>query len=140
MLCTGDHFRRDSEGFLYFVGRGDEIIKSRGEKVSPVEVENAIYRLPEVAEAIVLGIPDPVLGQAVCALVVPKPDATVQENDVKRVCKSLLETYMVPTHVLVVDALPRTARGKLSRKLVAEQFEGQILAATHRTSEPKAHP
>lgn len=140
MLCTGDHFRRDSEGFLYFVGRRDEIIKSRGEKVSPVEVENAIYRLPEVAEAIVLGIPDPVLGQAVCALVVPKHDATVLENDVKRVCKSLLETYMVPTHVLVVDALPRTARGKLSRKLVAEHFEGQILAATHRTSEPKAQP
>jgi acyl-CoA synthetase (AMP-forming)/AMP-acid ligase II len=140
MLRTGDHFRRDSEGFLYFVGRQDDIIKSRGEKVSPIEVENAIYRVPEVAEAIVLGLPDPVLGQVVCALVVPKPEETLLENDVKRVCKALLETYMVPAHVLVVDALPRTGRGKLSRKLVAEHFEGQLLALTRPRSVPEVRP
>jgi acyl-coenzyme A synthetase/AMP-(fatty) acid ligase len=122
MLRTGDHFRLDEKGLLHFVSRQDDIIKSRGEKVSPTEVENVIYRLPAVAEAIVLGVPDPILGQAVCALVVPKAGETVHENEVKRACKKVLETYMVPTHVLCVEALPRTARGKLSRKLVMEHF------------------
>jgi acyl-CoA synthetase (AMP-forming)/AMP-acid ligase II len=72
--------------------------------------------------------------------VVPKPEETLLENDVKRVCKALLETYMVPAHVLVVDALPRTARGKLSRKLVAEHFEGQLLALTRPRSMPEVRP
>lgn len=127
MLRTGDQFRRDERGFHYFVARQDDIIKSRGEKVSPTEVENAIYRLPSVAEAVVLGIPDPILGQAVAAVVVAKEGEDLGESDVKRACKEVLETYMVPALVLVVDALPRTARGKLSRKLVAEDFEDRLV-------------
>jgi amino acid adenylation domain-containing protein len=139
MLRTGDHFRRDQDDLLYFVSRRDDIIKSRGEKVSPTEVENVIYRLPNVAEAIVLGIPDPILGQAVCALVVPKAGATVHESDVKRACRSVLESYMVPTRVLVVDGLPRTSRGKLSRKLVMEHFRDLLVSpSTHHTPSQEA--
>jgi amino acid adenylation domain-containing protein len=141
MLRTGDQFRRDDQGLLYFVGRQDDIIKSRGEKVSPTEVENAIYKLPEVAEAIVLGIPDPILGQAVCAVIVPKTGKTVAENDVKRACRERLETYMVPTRVLVVEALPRTVRGKLSRQLVAERFADRLHPAeTRHPPVPEARP
>ena len=73
VLHTGDLFRTDAEGFLYFVGRKDDIIKSRGEKVSPKEVENVLYALPGVREAAVVGVPDPVLGQAIKAVVALEP-------------------------------------------------------------------
>jgi acyl-coenzyme A synthetase/AMP-(fatty) acid ligase len=72
LLKSGDLFRQDAEGDFYFVARGDEIIKSRGEKVSPAEVENVIYSLPAVREAVVAGIPDSLLGEAVCAFVTPR--------------------------------------------------------------------
>lgn len=122
MLRTGDHFRRDSDGFHYFVARSDEIIKSRGEKVSPTEVENAIYRLPEVGEVMVLGVPDPVLGEAVCALVTLKPGAALHEREVKRACFERLEGFMVPKQVVFVESLPRNERGKLSRRLAQDAF------------------
>ena len=70
---TGDLFRADEEGYLYFVGRKDDIIKSRGEKVSPREVEDVLYRHPSVAEAAVVGVPDELLGEAVTAFVALKP-------------------------------------------------------------------
>ena len=62
MLCAQDHFTVDEEGFLYFVGRSDDIIKTRGEKVSPIEVENAIFDIEGVKEAAVVGVPDEALG------------------------------------------------------------------------------
>src|SRR5262249_46125928 len=65
VLYSGDLFRADEEGFLYFIGRKDEIIKSRGQKVSPREVEDVLYTLPGIAEAAVVGVPDPVLGSAI---------------------------------------------------------------------------
>ena len=64
VLQTGDLFTMDEEGYLYFVSRKDDIIKSRGEKVSPSEIENAVCRLEGISEAVVVGVPDPVLGQA----------------------------------------------------------------------------
>ena len=127
MLRTGDWFRRDAEGLHYFVSRSDDIIKSRGEKVSPTEVENAIYSLPEVAEVMVLGIPDPVLGQAVCALVTLRDGETLHENQVKRACLERLEGYMIPHRVLFVARLPRNERGKLSRLLAHEEFGADLV-------------
>ncbi len=73
VLYSGDLFRTDDEGWLYFVARRDDIIKSRGEKVSPREVENAIGRLDGVLEAAVIGVPDEVLGEAIKAFVVARP-------------------------------------------------------------------
>ena len=128
LLKSGDLFRQDADGDLYFVARSDEIIKSRGEKVSPAEVESAIYSLPTVQEAVVVGIPDPLLGEAVCAFVVPRqgdePSLSVQQ--IKRVCSERLENYMVPKHVLLVSELPRTENGKLSRKLILERYTALI--------------
>ncbi|MDD1605632.1 MAG: acyl--CoA ligase [Methylococcaceae bacterium] len=121
MLKSGDLFKQDVDGDLYFVARSDEIIKSRGEKVSPAEVENVIYRLPAVQEVVVAGIPDPLLGQAVCAFVVVREGETLSIQQVKHICSERLENYMVPKHVLLLPELPRTANGKLSRKLIMEQ-------------------
>ena len=128
MLRTGDQFRLDADGDLFFVARSDEIIKSRGEKVSPVEVENAIYRLDGVREVVVLGVPDEVLGQAVCAVVVPREGVELNERQVKRVCSEQLENYMMPSRILFMDALPRTPNGKLSRKLLLDTLGERLTA------------
>ena len=118
-LHTGDLFTVDADGFLTFVARRDDIIKSRGEKVPPKEVETVLHALPGVAEALVAGVPDPVLGQSIKAFVV-LADPNLTEREVLRHCARHLEDYMVPKVVEFVSALPKTDSGKLSRRLAAE--------------------
>ena len=115
-LYTGDLFKQDADGFLYFIGRRDDLIKTRGERVSPREVENAICQLPGVAECAVLAVPDDVLGQAVKAVVVPAPGAHLTERDVQRHCASRLEPLLIPKYAVLLDELPRTANGKIDRQ------------------------
>nr|WP_246206470.1 class I adenylate-forming enzyme family protein [Propylenella binzhouense] len=122
VLHTGDLFRTDSEGFLYFVGRKDDIIKTRGEKVSPKEVENVLYALPGLREAAVIGVPDPILGQALHAVIAVEPDADLTEQEVIRHCARNLEDFMVPRRVTFRHELPKTTTGKISRRLVALQI------------------
>jgi len=116
VLYTGDIFRTDAEGYLYFVGRKDDIIKSRGEKVSPREVENVLYNIAGVLEAAVIGVPDLVLGQAVKAFLVLKPGSEYTERDIIRQCLAQLESFMAPKYVVFVNALPRTDTGKISKR------------------------
>jgi long-chain acyl-CoA synthetase len=123
VLHTGDLFRVDEDGFLYFVARKDDIIKTRGEKVSPKEVENALYALPGIREAAVVGVPDPVLGLAIKAVVAADPHAKLTAHDVIRHCTRHLEDFMVPKTVEFRDALPKTESGKISRRLVADALE-----------------
>ncbi len=115
-LCyTGDLFRMDEDGCMYFVGRKDDIIKSRGEKVAPKEVENVLHALPGVAEAAVLGVPDPILGQAIKAVVVrSNPKLTV--NEVLAHCKANLEDFMLPRVVEFRDDLPKSPSGKVRKE------------------------
>src|SRR5258706_12364865 len=89
----------DQEGYHYFVGRKDDIIKTRGEKVSPREVEEALYRLPGVEQAAVVGVPDEILGSAVKAGIVPRPGARLSEREVGRHWAGHLGDYMVPKFV-----------------------------------------
>jgi acyl-CoA synthetase (AMP-forming)/AMP-acid ligase II len=120
VLHTGDLFRTDEGGFLYFVGRKDDIIKTRGEKVSPKEVENVLYAIPGVREAAVIGVPDPILGMALKAVLVIEPESRLTETDVIRHCARNLEDYMVPKSVEFRAELPKTESGKISRRQVAE--------------------
>jgi long-chain acyl-CoA synthetase len=115
VLYSGDLFRTDAEGYLYFVARKDDIIKSRGEKVSPREVENALYSLPGVLEAAVVGVADPVLGQAIKAFVVLGDAHRYSEKDVIRHCLGRLENFMAPKYVEFVDSIPKTNTGKISK-------------------------
>lgn len=112
---SGDLFRMDEEGFLYFVGRGDDIIKSRGEKVAPKEVENVLYALPGVVETAVIGIPDPILGEAIKAFVVTQ-DGSLTEKDILHHCRTNLEDFMVPQIIEFRDELPKTSSGKITKK------------------------
>ena len=120
VLCTHDTFRMDDEGFFYFVGRNDEIIKSRGEKVSPVEVENMLNGLSEVKESAVIGVFDEVLGQAIKAYVVLEAGCELNERSIRKMCLSHLENYMVPKHIKFVDMLDKTVNGKIDKKKLSE--------------------
>jgi len=120
VLCTHDFFKVDTDGFLYFVGRSDDIIKSRGEKVSPVEVENALASIPGVREAAVIGVPDDLLGQAVRAYVVLDGGVEMDERAFRRACMARLEAFMVPRDVVFVDALPKTDSGKVRKKSLTD--------------------
>lgn len=123
MLCTHDLFRVDEDGLLYFVGRSDDIIKSRGEKVSPVEVENVLAGIRGVKEVAIVGVHDAILGQAIRAFVVLDPGVTMTERAFRRECMALLENYMVPRDVVFRDDLPKTGSGKVRRKSLVEPYE-----------------
>jgi acyl-CoA synthetase (AMP-forming)/AMP-acid ligase II len=120
VLCTQDFFRMDADGFLYFQGRSDDIIKTRGEKVAPVEVENALHSIPGVREAAIVGIPDALLGEAIRAYIVLNPDVTMNDKQLRVACAGRLENFMVPKEFVFLQELPKTATGKVSKKLLIE--------------------
>jgi len=119
VLYTGDLCRLDEEGYLYFVARMDDIIKSRGEKVAPAEVEAALLDVPGVREAAVIGVPDPLLGSAVKAFVVLEQGACLSERELRHACQQRLEPFMVPRELVLVPSLPHTHSGKIRKQGLA---------------------
>jgi long-chain acyl-CoA synthetase len=116
VLHTGDIFRIDDDGFLYFQHRLDDVIKSRGQKVSPREVEDVLHGAPGVSEALVVGVPDDLLGEAVKGFVTLAPGASTTEQAILSHCAVHLEDFMVPRAIEIVDDLPHNGSGKLARR------------------------
>lgn len=115
VLCAQDWFTMDADGFFYFKGRSDDTIKSRGEKVSPVEVENVLHGLNGIREAAVIGVADEFLGQAIKAFVVLESGCTLGIKDIQRRCAERLENFMVPQIVEISAGLPKTETGKIKK-------------------------
>jgi acyl-coenzyme A synthetase/AMP-(fatty) acid ligase len=103
----------DEEGYFYFVSRRDDIIKSRGEKVAPKEVEDVLHMLPGVAAAVV-GVPDPIAGQSVKAFIVSR-EGPLTEPEVLAHCRAHLEEFKIPRYIEFRSELPMTASGKISK-------------------------
>jgi acyl-coenzyme A synthetase/AMP-(fatty) acid ligase len=131
-LYSGDYFRKDDSGFLYFLGRKDDMIKSKGERISAREIENILCTLDGVAEAGVIGVPDGIIGQAVKAYIVPAQSCKLTEKEIMRYCAANMETFMIPKYVEFVDKLPVTANGKIDKKQLKSMEVKQIW-------EPKEH-
>ncbi len=110
---SGDLVRMDEEGFLYFVGRRDNQIKSSGFRISPTEVEEALFKAGSLRNAAVIGLPDELLGQRIKAFVVPQDGTTVDADELLERVAELLPRHMVPKSVEVVASLPVTASGKI---------------------------
>jgi len=118
-ICrTGDLFRMDADGHFYFVARKDDIIKCRGEKVAPKEIENVLYGLKGVVEAAVVGVPDAILGQAIKALLVVRGQP-LSAIEVRAHCQAHLEDFMIPKYIEFRDQLTKTSSGKISRMALA---------------------
>lgn len=127
---TGDLARRDDEGFVWIVDRKKDMVISGGENVYPGEVEQVLFRHPGVADAAVIGLPDAKWGEAVVAVLVPRPGATLTLEDVRRHCEGKLAHYKQPSRLFTVDALPRNATGKVLKTELRVRFGGQSSAVT----------
>lgn len=120
-LHTGDIGRLDADGFLYVVERKKDLIIRGGFNIYPREVEEVLYAHPQVAEAAVVGMRDPLMGEDVLAFVVPRPGAALEAEDVIDFCQQRLARYKCPKSVRVVAALPKNPVGKILRKTLRAQ-------------------
>ena len=116
LLYSGDRFRIDADGYMYFEARLDDMIKCRGQRVSPKEVENVLYEIDGVTGASVTGVPDEVLGTAVKARLSVDPAVSLTEQDVLRYCAARLEDFMVPQEVEFVSGFTTSESGKILRR------------------------
>jgi acyl-CoA ligase (AMP-forming) (exosortase A-associated) len=124
-VWSGDTVRKDEDGFLYFIGRRDEMIKTSGYRVSPTEIEEVVYRSGLAAEVAAFGVEHPTLGQAIVLVATPAQGRQPDSKALLDACKAELPTFMLPQRIDWVDAaLPRNANGKIDRKaLAAERLE-----------------
>jgi acyl-CoA synthetase (AMP-forming)/AMP-acid ligase II len=124
-VWSGDTVRRDEAGFLYFISRRDEMIKTSGYRVSPTEVEEVVYGTGLVGEVAALGIEHPVLGQAIVLVATSPANSTLDPAAVISKCRECLPAFMVPARIVErKGSLPRNPNGKIDRKLLAREFEG----------------
>lgn len=123
---TGDVVRRDAEGMVYIVDRIKDMIITGGENVASREVEQVLYRHPDVADAAVFGVPDPRWGEAVCAAVVLRPGASAAPGDVIAFAREHLGGYKVPRRVEVVDELPRNVAGKVLKRDLRARYAAPL--------------
>ena len=122
-VWSGDTVKMDEDGFLYFVGRKDDMIKTSGYRVSPTEVEEVIYATGMVGEAVALGIPHKTLGQAIIIVATAKSEKTLDKDSIMNICKKELPNYMIPADILQKESLPRNPNGKIDRKQLFIEFE-----------------
>jgi len=116
MLCSNDWFKMDEEGFLYFQGRNDDIIKTRGEKVSPIEIENVIYKINGVKEVAVIGITDKIMGQSIAAYITCHIGVQLTYKEIQKECMAHLESFMIPQKIVFLTEMPKSSNGKIDKK------------------------
>ena len=128
-VFSGDTVRMDEEGYLYFIGRRDEMMKTSGYRVSPTEVEEIVYATRLVAECVAFGVPHPTLGQAICLIVTPPEGARVDTGILLAECRSRMPAYMVPSRIEVCEGpLPRNPNGKIDRKALSSEWSERLSA------------
>ncbi|VWD47432.1 acyl-CoA ligase (AMP-forming), exosortase A system-associated [Burkholderia contaminans] len=133
-VWSGDIVRRDADGYLYFVARGDDMIKTSGYRVSPTEVEDVLFALPHIREAAVFGVPHASLGEAIAACVVSTLDAEACRADIARACRDALPTYMSPLVVEPLPALPRNPNGKIDHPALKNQYRDAFAPTNEETA------
>ncbi len=119
---TGDLARQDDEGFYYIVDRKKDMLISGGENVYPTEVEQVLYRHPDIEEVAVIGVPDDQWGEVPMALVVPRAGAHLTLDELQAFCRDQIARFKTPKHLVELEALPRTATGKLLKHELRKQF------------------
>jgi acyl-CoA ligase (AMP-forming) (exosortase A-associated) len=127
-VWSGDTVRMDDEGYLYFIGRRDEMIKTAGYRISPTEVEEIIYATECVGEAAAIGVPHSTLGQAIVVVVTPRDGVKLDANALLTACKHYLPNYMLPGLIDIrEESLPRNPNGKIDRKILASELRNTFM-------------
>ena len=129
-VWSGDTVRSDKEGYLYFICRQDEMIKTSGYRVSPTEIEEVVYATKLIDEAAAIGIPHLVLGQAIVLIVTPREGTNVDANALLAACKLNLPAFMLPSQIIFKEApLPHNSNGKIDRELLFKEIQNDIVKA-----------
>lgn len=129
-VYSGDTVRMDEEGYLYFVGRRDEMIKTSGYRVSPTEIEEVLYGTQLVGEVVAFGVDHPALGQAIVVIATPKEGTQLDSAKLLMACRTQLPAYMLPSKVEIRQGpLPRNPNGKIDRKSISTEFRDAFEAA-----------
>ena len=129
-VWSGDTVRSDDEGYLYFISRQDEMIKTSGYRVSPTEVEEVVYATKLISEVVAIGIPHHVLGQAIVVIVTPKENTNVDTDALLAACKLNLPAFMLPNQIILKEGpLPRNPNGKIDRKLLTKEIYNNTVKA-----------
>ena len=129
-VWSGDTVRKDADGFLYFVGRRDEMIKSSGYRISPTELEEVVYSSGAVGEAVALGLPHPTIGQGIVIAATPPEGGALDADAVLAACREALPQFMVPHAVVERASLDRNPNGKIDRKKLGDELAGFFEEAT----------
>lgn len=138
-VWSGDIVRKDGEGFLYFVSRKDEMIKTSGYRVSPTEIEEVAYGSGKVTDAVALGARHAALGEAILLLVTPgtgEAGGSTLESAILEECRRELPNFMVPGAIRVLDTLPRNQNGKIDRRTLGETYRDIFLGEQDHGGEP----
>lgn len=124
-VWSGDTVKRDGDGFIYYVGRRDEMIKTSGYRISPTEVEEAVFASGRISVAAAVGIEDDVLGQTIIVFAVPKPGVAFDSEAILDHCRRTVPAYMVPRRIIERRDLPLNPNGKIDRKALARDYADQ---------------
>jgi fatty-acyl-CoA synthase len=124
-LHTGDLARRDKEGYTYIVGRSKDMIISGGENIYPAEIENVMLGHEAISEAAVIGVPDTKWGEVGRAIVVLRPGAYVNADELLEYMRLFLATYKLPKSIVFVNTIPKTGAGKIDKKILEQQYGGK---------------
>ncbi len=122
-VFSGDYVKMDNEGFLYFIGRKDEMIKTSGYRVSPNEIEEIVYSISEVAECAAFGVEDKQLGQSIILIILLQAENKSTVEQILSQCRKVMPSYMVPSKIVIsAEPLPRNPNGKIDRKRLTKEF------------------
>ena len=121
-VWSGDNVRADEDGFLYFVGRKDDMIKTSGYRVSPSEIEEVVYSTEQAVDVAAIGVPQVALGQAIVVILTARPGNDIDEELIISACREKLPNFMVPHKLVVEESLPRNPNGKIDRKALVAKF------------------
>ena len=121
-LLTGDIGFLDADGYLHITGREKDLIIRGGINISPLEIDSILLQRPEIIEVATVGVPDHTYGEEVISFVVARPGATIDIDDLLRYCGAVLPASKAPKQIVLSNHLPKTARGKLDRRALAEQW------------------
>jgi len=128
-VWSGDFVKKDEDGFLFFIARHDDMIKSSGYRVSPIEIEEILYQHNEISECAVIGMPHHVLGQAIIAIICSNSqnDEATTKHSIHVHCQKNLPNYMHPTEIIIFKEMPYNANGKIDRNFLKQHYPNYIM-------------
>ena len=133
-MHTGDLATMDDEGYVNIVGRIKDMVIRGGENLYPREIEEFLYRHPQVQDVQVVGVPDEKYGEELCAWIIAKPGQSVTEDDIRAFCQGQIAHYKVPRYIRFVDAFPMTVTGKIQKFKIRETMMQQLQLQPEQTA------